>query len=44
MTSIRLDDDDHKDKTVELKYHFDYRELKEDLAFATENKANYNRI
>ena len=31
-----------KDKTVELKYHFDYRELYEDQAFATgENKANY---
>ncbi len=24
-----------KDKTVELKYHFDYRELREDQAFAT---------
>ena len=31
-----------KDKTVELKYHFDYRELYEDQAFANrENKANY---
>ena len=31
-----------KDKTVQLKYHFDYRELYEDQAFATgENKANY---
>ena len=31
-----------KDKTVELKYHFDYRKLYEDQAFATgENKANY---
>ena len=29
-----------KDKTVELKYHFDYRELYEDQAFATgENKS-----
>ena len=31
-----------KGKTVELKYHFDYRELYEDQAFATgENKTNY---
>ena len=27
-----------KDKTVELKYHFDYSELYEDQAFATQRE------